>query len=95
MTYRHYDDLDGPESSGRDHICRGTEYGYCTCRCHDREDCGCECCGYNDDNERCDYCDAIIDNGHGHYPHGQEHERICTNCHTSWYIEPQQARDTQ
>ena len=44
----YYDEpLDGPASSGSDHDCKSTEYGYCTCKCHDLEDCGCECCTYN------------------------------------------------
>ena len=98
MTYRYhddYDDLDGPSLSGWDHICTAVEYGQCACTCHDLDDCGCECCNNNDDSERCDYCEAVIENGHGHYPYGQNGERICTNCHTSWIIETQPARDTQ
>ena len=38
---------DGPDTYGPDHMCTDTEYGYCVCRCHDLDDCGCECCEEN------------------------------------------------
>ena len=43
-------DYDGPDLHGERHQCRSIEYGYCTCKCHDRDDCGCECCIYNGDS---------------------------------------------
>ena len=37
-------------------MCTDTEYGYCVCDCHDRDDCGCECCEENREHTYCDWC---------------------------------------
>ena len=70
--------LDGPTAFGADHTCTATEYGRCACTCHDHDDCGCDCCLA--DCDTCDHCEAAIANGHGHYPFGEQHDRVCAAC---------------
>lgn len=56
--YRCFDTslTDGPDMCGPDHVCTDYNAFCCDCRCHDLEDCGCECCEANSDKSYCDDC---------------------------------------
>lgn len=47
---------DGPDMYGPDHVCSPDNAFCCDCKCHDIEDCGCECCGGSSDTSYCDDC---------------------------------------